>query len=289
MKKLIVILIILTLFIGYFNIRSIDVLNALLSSDHYEIESNISYGTDPRQTLDVYYPTKDVNQTQGKDKPVIVFIYGGAWKMGDKKDYTFIAHAFTQAGYRVVIPNYRLYPAVKFPLFIDDIADAIAYLEQQKIHLLGDLSKGIVLMGHSAGAHTAALLATDQHYLKSRKIKTPLIGLVALSGPYDLELDHPEVIPIFLPIEDTNSIRPARMVHNNMPPVLLLHGKKDIRVDPLHTDVFAEKLQQQGVQLTLKRYENVNHADIVGSIALPLRYKNPSYQDIITFLGSLKQ
>jgi acetyl esterase/lipase len=288
MKKIVILFIIaLALFIGCSNVKSIDILNAVLSSDHYDIKRNISYGADARQTLDIYSPTKASNKTQGKDKPLIVFVYGGAWKEGDKKDYAFIGHAFTQAGYRVVIPDYRLYPAVKFPLFIDDVADAIAYLQQQQDRLLGDISQGIVLMGHSAGAHTAASLATDQRYFDERKITIPLVGLVALSGPYDLELDNPEVIPIFLPTKDERRTNPSRMVHNKMPPVLLLHGQKDIRVNPSHTDTFAQALRQQGIQLTVKRYKKAKHADIVASIASPLRYKNPSYQDIVDFLATL--
>jgi acetyl esterase/lipase len=290
MKLLIVlagIVFILTLVAGCSGFKATDVLNASLSSTHYETRLDIAYGTDQRQKLDIYYPTTSADKAPGKNKPVIVFVYGGAWKHGDKKDFKFIAHAFTGAGYRVVIPNYRLYPAVKFPLFVDDVANAIAYMERHEKPLFGNLSHGMVLMGHSAGAHTAALLATDQSYFKSRNIKIPLKGLVGLAGPYDLVLEDPEVTPIFLPIIDPNKAKPARLVHRNMPPVLLLHGLKDTRVKPFHTRRFIQSLQKSGIRHQAKMYENVSHISILASIAKPLRSLNTSYKDILAFLSTL--
>ncbi len=275
---------IVTLITSCSNFKATDVLNATLSSAHYTTSLDIAYGADQRQTLDIYYPK---NKTLGKDRPLIVFVFGGAWKEGDKKDFKFIAHAFTGAGYRVAIPNYRLYPAVKFPLFVNDVADAIAYIDKNEKTLFGDLSQGMVLMGHSAGAHTAALLATDQRYLGSRNVKIEQKGLVVLAGPYDLLLDDPEVVPIFQPINNEKIAKPARLVHKNMPPVLLLHGLKDTRVKPFHTQRFAQELQKAGIRHQLKLYQNVSHVNIIASIAAPLRYLNTSYKDILGFLGTL--
>jgi len=262
------------------------VLNASLSSAHYDAKLDIAYGTHQRQKLDVYSPTAATNATQGKDKPIIVFIFGGAWRSGDKKDVKFIAHAFTRLGYRVVIPNYRLYPTVKFPALIDDVADAIAHIEQHK-RTVGDLSQGMILMGHSSGAHAAALLATDQGYFKRRNINTPLKALIVLAGPYDLTLDHPEVVPVFQPLSDESIAKPTRLVHNTMPPVLLLHGLKDTRVKPFHTQRFAQALQQAGIQHQIKLYKKVSHVAIISSIAAPLRSLNSSYADIRAFLAKL--
>jgi acetyl esterase/lipase len=279
-------LVILTTLISCSGINPTRVLNASLSSAHYAAKLNIAYGVDARQKLDVYIPTAATEITQGNNKPVIVFIFGGAWRRGDKKDFKFIAHAFTRLGYRVVIPNYRLYPTVKFPTLIDDVADAIAHIEQHE-NTIGDLSQGMILMGHSSGAHAAALLATDQRYFKRRNINIPLKALIALAGPYDLTLDHPEVIPVFLPLSDESIAKPVRLVHNTMPPVLLLHGLKDTRVKPFHTQRFAEALHQAGIQHHVKLYEKVSHVAIISSIAAPLRSLNSSYDDIRDFLARL--
>lgn len=285
LRNLIISIIVL---IGIISCSPTSLLNGSLSSGNYVLQRNLAYGNDPRQKLDVYLPTVAVNQTQGKDRPVIVFVYGGAWKDGDKGDFKFIAHAFTAAGYRVVIPNYRLYPRVKFPLFVDDVADAVAYMEQNGNRLVGGLSQGMILMGHSAGAHTAALLATDQGYFQRRNITTPLKALVVLAGPYDLLLDDPEVVPIFQPIGDERIAKPTRLVHSNMPPVLLLHGLKDTRVKPFHTQRFVQALQQAGVPHQVKLYPKMSHVPIISSIAAPLRWQGTSYEDIRAFLARIR-
>ncbi len=266
---------------------AVTLLNLSLSSGHYDVQKNIQYGEGSRHQLDIYQPKEKISASRGQDKPVIFFIYGGAWKQGNKKDYKFIGHAFTQAGYRVVIADYRLFPQVKFPDFIHDSADAIAYIDQHSTQLLGDVSQGYILMGHSAGAHTAALLATDQKYLQQRQVKLKLRALVALSGPYDLQLDDPEVVPIFTPIANEATAKPVRNVPANMPPVLLMHGRKDTRVKPYHTENFVTALQQAGIQPQVKWYDNIEHIKIVSSIAASLRFLNPSYQDIIDFLNNL--
>ena len=288
MKIIIGLLLLITLLSYSAYANMVNILNFTLSSGHYNVQKNLAYGDNKRHKLDIYHPKKSISITQGQDKPVIVFVYGGAWKQGKKKDYKFIAHAFTQAGYRVVIADYRLFPQVKFPNFIDDIADAIAYLDHNAKDILGDVSKGIVLMGHSAGAHTVATLATDKHYLQQRNIRLELRALVALSGPYDLQLDDPEVIPIFMPVTPEKIAKPARLVHANMPPVLLLHGRKDTRVKPFHTEHFANALQQAGVVHTVKWYQDMTHIKIISSIAARLRFINPTYQDIIDFLETLE-
>ena len=282
----VLLLIIMLSYSAYANM--VNLLNFSLSSAHYELQKNLRYGDEKRQQLDIYHPKKSISAAQGQDKPVIVFVYGGAWKQGRKKDYKFIAHAFTQAGYRVVIADYRLFPQVKFPAFIDDIADAIAYLERNAQALLGDVSQGIVLMGHSAGAHTAATLVTDRHYLQQRQVRLKIRALVALSGPYDLQLDDPEVMPIFMPVSPAKIAKPARLVHANMPPVFLLHGRKDSRVKPFHTENFATALQQAGIKHSVQWYPDIAHIKIVSSIAATLRFINPTYQDIINFLDTLE-
>lgn len=280
-------IIILFSMIGCAQLKPANLLNLTLSSSHYTIKRDISYGQKQRQNLDIYTPNETINKTKGRDRPTIVFVFGGAWKKGDKADFKFVGHAFTQAGYRVVIPNYRLYPEVEYPDFIDDIADAVQYIDQQSESLLGGLSQGIILMGHSSGAHTVALLATNQQYFKQRKVTTELKALVVLSGPYDLDLNHPEVAPIFRNYKNSDSVKPTRLVHRNMPPTLLLHGLSDTRVGVHHSKAFAQSLKQANIQHTIKLYRKVEHIPILTSIAVPLRSFSPSYRDITRFLSSL--
>lgn len=279
MKLMIIISIILLLIVGCSSMKATDVLNSLLPSSGYDLKE-YAYGNGKRQKLDVYLPTKKSN------KPPIVFVYGGAWKEGSKKDYEFVAHALTGLGHTVIIPDYRLYPAVRFPAFIDDVADAIRYSDQQAQTMLGRPMNSYILMGHSSGAHTAALLATDSSYLNDRKINAKLAALIAMSGPYDLPLDDPEVIPVFDGV-NAQQAKPIANVHSGMPPILLLHGEADDRVLPFHTQRFASALTQAGNSVETHIYPGINHVRIIASLAAPLRKLSDSYTDIKTFLSQI--
>ncbi|WMP16666.1 alpha/beta hydrolase [Thiothrix lacustris] len=275
---IIVVFILLTA-VGCSTLKSTDVLNFVLPTDGYTLK-HATYASGERHDMDIYLPKA------ATDKPPIVFVFGGAWREGDKADFAFVAQALTGLGYPVIIPNYRLYPQVRFPAFIDDVADAIRYTEVNAQRLLGKPLQRYVLMGHSSGAHTAALLATDTHYVQERGVTARLAGLIALAGPYDLPLDDPEVIPVF-PKADPQVVKPVRNVHPGMPPVLLLHGEADTRVRPLHTRRFATALQQAGVPVQVKLYPGVDHVQIIGSLAAPLRLLSPSYDDVQQFLTSI--
>ncbi len=271
---------IILLFVGCSSVKSTDVINFVLPAGGYE-KKVLSYGKLPRQSLDLYIPKSKAFKTP------IVFVYGGAWRDGNKQDFEFVAHALTGLGHAVIIPEYRHYPEVQFPLFIDDVADSIRYIEQQALTVLGEPLDKVILMGHSAGAHTVALIATDESYLKSRKVKTKVSSLIALSGPYDLDLDNPEVTPVFKSA-NAKKTNPIMNIRSDMPPVLLLHGEEDKRVFPFHTERFASALSQSGVSVTTHIYPGVNHAKIIGSLAAPLRFMNNSYSDIKQFLTLIK-
>ena len=281
-RSLCVSLLVLVTITGCSKVKSVDVLNFVLPSNHYTRET-VHFAKGPRLTMDIYQPST------ATDKPVVIFIYGGAWKMGESSEYKFIAHALTGLGYPVIIPNYRLYPSVTFPTFVNDVALAIAYAETHAAHLSVDINKhGYVLMGHSSGAHTAALLATQESFLRNNGVTHKPIGLIGLSGPYDLPLDDPEVEPVFggAPAENVN---PLLNVNQRMPPTLLLHGADDDRVIPKHSNDFAAEIEKQSVAVTLRIYSGVDHVKIVASIAAPLRFMGDSYDDIAHFLSSLER
>jgi acetyl esterase/lipase len=167
------------------------VVNGLTPEDDFRLVADIRYGPEPRQALDIYLPTR----TPLRRTP-LVFVYGGAWERGDKADYLFVGQAFAELGYATVVPDYRLYPDASFPDFVDDVAAAVTTA-------LGRLGKAacldarrVVLVGHSAGAHTAALLALDPDYLARAGAIEPA-ALVGLAGPYDLPLDDPLVVGKF--------------------------------------------------------------------------------------------
>lgn len=280
MKTLLIasLLSILGIIVGCSIVKPVSLLNLTIPSNGYELQS-LPYGDKNRQTMDIYHPKSRPHKTP------IFFVYGGAWTEGDKKDYKFIGQALSELGHPVIIPNYRLYPDVRFPTFIQDTAQAIRFTEENAQQLLDNPLKKFILMGHSAGAYNAALLATRPEYL-GESLYQNMQALIALAGPYDLPLNDPDVKPVFAGATATTS-NILQNTHANMPPSLLLHGLADERVFPFHTERWQRVLREYENSVEVHLYPNVNHIDIVSGIAMPLRRLSPSFQDIQQFLEQL--
>ena len=264
-----------TLFISACSINPAEQINGMLVNEHFTVKT-VKYGKLPRQSMDVYRPKVD----QGK--PTVVFVYGGAWRSGTKQDFKFIGHALTQLGHAVIIPDYQLYPAVKFPVFIEDVAKAVKQVELRSDSLLGRNLDEIILMGHSAGGHTAAMLYTDRGYFNRNRVKANVVGMIGLAGPYDLTLEYTEVVGVFDGAGKRS--QPIDYIKPGLAPALLLSGANDKRVLPYHSKTFSEELAINGVDVRTRYYPNTNHIMVLGSIAQPLRHVNNSYKDIAAFL-----
>jgi acetyl esterase/lipase len=262
--------------------KPVDVLNFFTPSGSYNANT-YAFGQDPRQQLDLYVP-----DTNTIDKPLVVFVYGGAWKMGNRDEYAFVAQAFTRLGYPVMIADYRLYPEVTYPAFVDDIANAIAFIEQNSTLTGFTPNQGMILVGHSSGAHTAALLATQPDRLTNAGVTLPLVGFIGLAGPYDLPLDDPEVKPVFPNVTD-NEANPVLSVTHGMPPSLIIHGAKDDRVLPKHSKRFAKALEEHGVPVTLQLPKDLDHVKVVATLGAPLRFMGPVYDDVTAYLSQLEE
>ena len=132
------------------------ILNALAPERLYR--SGLAYGSDPRQRLDLYRPA-------GYGPfPVAIFLYGGNWSSGRREMYGFVGGALADAGFLTVVPDYRLYPAVRYPAFLEDCAAAVAWT-RRKIMTYGGSGAAPCLLGHSAGAYNAAMLTLDGRWL----------------------------------------------------------------------------------------------------------------------------
>jgi acetyl esterase/lipase len=142
----------------------LQLLNATVSHRGYVRTANIAYGPDPRQKLDVYLPKQ-----MSPNAKVVIFFYGGSWREGSKADYRFVAQALTSRGFIVVLPDYRLYPQVTFPAFVEDGASAVRWVRDNISNFGGDTNQ-LYLMGHSAGSHIAALLHAGRALFESRGV-----------------------------------------------------------------------------------------------------------------------
>ena len=189
----------------------------------YVRHPDIHYGPGVQQTLDVYVPEKPAS-----GRPLVVFWHGGRWSFGDKGDYRFVGAALAELGFVAVVANYRHYPEVKMPGFMDDAARAAQWAAAHGIKFGADPNR-LFLMGHSAGAHLAALLALDPRYFASIGPAAPHIaGVIGLSGPYDfLPLLEEDVQDMFGPPALYPDSQPIHFAHAGAPPMLLVHGLKD--------------------------------------------------------------
>lgn len=241
-----------------------------IAPDHgFILEEGISYGQDKRQQLDIYYP--EVKQPQA---PVIVFFYGGSWRRGDRQKYRFVGQALSSRGYLTVIPDYRLYPDVQFPAFVEDGAASIAWINEN----IAEARNGIILIGHSAGAHLAALLALDDSYLDDEGVMGNSIrGMIGLAGPYAFE---PEKFRRFAPIFETSDppdlSKPVSYARADAPPLLLLHGSDDRIVLPLQSKLLQERMDAKNGQVKWIEIDGVGHFAIVLALSEPFAHLAPT-------------
>jgi acetyl esterase/lipase len=238
-----------------------------------------AFGPDPRQQLDVYAPIT----RSAMPRPIIVFFYGGSWNSGTKNGYSFVGRALASRGFVVAIPDYRLVPQVRYPTFLEDNAAAVRWTRSHSTELGGDPDR-LVLMGHSAGAYDAAMLALDPRWLGAdRKAVKALVGL---AGPYDfLPFDGPVIQQTFGGVVDPVTTQPVHYVGHGDPPTFLATGDKDETVRPANSDSLAARLQAVGTAVERKRYPEVGHAGLVTAIARPLRGRAPVFDDMVAFVN----
>ena len=254
-------------------------LNALTPGSGYTVERDLAYGGDPRQRLDLYLPDGASAET-----PLLVFFYGGNWESGAKADYAFVGQAFASRGYVTAIPDYRLYPQVRYPGFVQDGAAAIVWLGK---HRPGGQHRPVFLAGHSAGAYIAAMLTLDQRFLtETGQTACPAVtAAVGLAGPYDfLPLDDTTLEAIFGPGPAGPDTQPVAYVTAGAPPMLLATGSDDRTVRPANSRTLAQRLQAVGVPAELIEYRGVGHVTIVAALAAPLRFLAPTLDDADRFL-----
>jgi acetyl esterase/lipase len=249
-------------------------LNATVPRKGYTLEPDIAYGPDPRQKLDLYRP--DAPRADGK---AVIFFYGGSWDSGRKGDYLFVAQALTAGGYAVVISDYRLYPEVHFPAFVEDSAQAVRWASDR----VG--SAKLFVMGHSAGAHIALLLMTNTPYLQAAGVdRMALPGVVGLCGPYDfLPLTSAKLIDIFGSANNPD-MEAITFTRAPLPPALLIHGTADETVYPRNSARLAAAWRKAGAPVELKLYPGVGHIDVVASFADLLHKRAPARTDVLAWL-----
>ncbi|EAU42998.1 carboxylesterase family protein [Fulvimarina pelagi HTCC2506] len=259
-------------------------LNAVTSSAGYSVVEDVRYMPGARGTLDLYIP--DGAQP---DTPVVVFVHGGSWDTGSKDMYLFVGQSLASEGIIVAIPNYRLYPAVQFPGFVEDAARATVAVSSWAQRGENGLPAGrhpFFLMGHSAGAEIAGLLATDGRYLTDAGGSIgALDGFVGLSGPFDfLPLTEERYKRVF-PEATRAASQPVNYIDGDEPPMLLIHGGADTVVDPKNTRSLAAKARAAGIPISDHIVPGVDHTGSIKAFATALELGDRSIRaDVIEFV-----
>lgn len=261
-------------------------LNTLAAASNGHTETpDVAYGTLPRQRLDIYTPT---GPAPAGGWPVVVFFYGGTWNSGERAQYRFVGAALASRGVLTLVADYRLYPEVRFPDFLADSAQALAWGLAHAAEHGGDPSR-VFVMGHSAGAYNAAMLALDAHWLSATG-HTPreLAGFIGLAGPYDfLPIVNPEAQPVFFHPNYPPNTQPITFASAAAPRSFLAAGHTDALVNPeRNTAALAAKLSAAGVPVSLRRYERASHTTLIGAFGVPLRWLAPVLEDVVTFVNT---
>lgn len=242
--------------------------------------TGISFGSHG-QRLDVWMPTASAT---GR-RPVLIWWYGGGWVKGDRGAYAFAGRALAQAGYVVVIPDYRKVPQVRFPAFLQDGAEAVAWTRDNASRFGGDPGR-IGFAGHSAGAYTAVMLALDEQWLRAAGVDPSIVkAAVGLSGPYDFyPFTTRRSIDAMGGAPDPLATQPIRFARADAPPLLLVTSTLDDTVRPRNALNLTARLRALSAPVELRNYPGQTHEDVVMALSKPFRDKAPVLADMRAFL-----
>ena len=257
----------------------LEALNAGIPTDGLQVARGVRYGAAARQAMDVWRPEGAAGL------PVVVFFYGGSWQNGRRQDYPFVAATLARRGLVVAVPDYRLFPSVRFPTFLEDAALAVACVRRGAAGWGGDPAR-VVLAGHSAGAYIAAMLALQPRWLAAAgEDRAGLAGMVGLAGPYDfLPIQDEDIRAVFAPAAaDLRATQPVAQVDGGNPPMLLLHGGADRTCLPRNSLALAARVRAAGGVAEARLYPGVGHIGIVLGFAPLFRRISPACDELARF------
>jgi acetyl esterase/lipase len=256
-----------------------DLLNLWQPSGAWEEHLGLAYGEEPRQKLDVYKPR------HAAKAPVVVFFYGGSWQGGSRRLYPFVGTSLAAQGVLTVVPDYSIFPLVRFPTFVEDAARAVRFARTSAAQWGGDPSR-LVLMGHSAGAYIAAMLSFDPQWLEHVGLnsQTDLAGFIGLAGPYDFLPIKSRTLRTIFGGANKAETQPISFVTGKEAPSLLITARRDRLVSPGNSRRMAAKICDHGGVAEELTYGGVGHLTLIGAFAPGLRVLAPVLRDTTQFV-----
>jgi acetyl esterase/lipase len=262
-----------------------------------DVKRDIPYANpaQERQVLDVYSPQN------AKNLPVVFWIHGGGWQTGDKSSVQLKPQAFMDKGFVFVSTNYRLLPSVDMATIVRDVAKSLRWVHDHIAEHGGDPER-LFVMGHSAGAQLAALVCTDDRYMKAEGLSLAIIkGCVPVDGD---TYDVPAIIETAETRRRVHGLPQAKFGHREkfgndpakhqdfsavthvardkgIPPFLILHVAE-------HPDTSAQAqrlgnvLKGAGVPVTAFGARETTHNKINADLGLP---DDPATKVLFEFLG----
>ena len=257
-------------------------LNVTVASRGVEVTHDVAFGPGPRDRMDVYRPSGANGRA-----PLVVFLYGGNWRTGERGTYPFVALPLARRGAVVAVPDYRLFPEVGFPDFLRDNARAVAWAMAHAAEWGADPAR-TVLVGHSAGAYNAAMLALDPRWLaEAGSDRARLAGAVGLAGPYDFLPITGDTLPVFAAAGAGPATQPVSYVDGRNPPMLLLAGADDTTVQPRNTESLAARIRARDGRVEARIYPGIGHVGIITAFAPLFEGRAPVLDDTWRFIEAL--
>jgi acetyl esterase/lipase len=222
---------------------------------------NLAYGCDPRQVLDLYLPDT-------ASPRLLVFVHGGGWRGGDKRQYGPLGELLASFGYAVALPNHRLAPQHPFPAQAEDVAAAVACVLRYASES-GIQPRGILLGGHSSGAHLAALLALHPR-LAEPIAASDVAGVICISGVYDLTA-YASATGYLAPVFGADpaaweQASPLRHVRAGAPPFFLAYAEHDVPGAGDQAQAMAQELRRQGGYARVTAVPGRDHVSILAGV-----------------------
>ena len=217
-----------------------------------------------------------------KPRPVLVFFYGGGWANGTRTEYSYAARPFVEAGYIVVLPDYRKVPQVRFPGFVEDSAAAVKWVQNNIAKFGGDPSR-VSVAGHSAGAYNALMLALDPQWLGDK----PVTSAISLAGAADFyPFTSKRAIDAMSAYATPEATQPINFVRADAPPILLIHGTADTVVRIRNSNSLYARQKAAGGAISLKALQGASHNDLVLALGTLFRGRHPVVADSVAFLNA---